>query len=413
MNEIYFDVGANHGDQFLNLVTSNPNVKVFAFEPTPELQNIIEYKIQNLPNYELIKAAVSDYEGVSEFNVAGQSDWGCSSLLKFSKKSETEWIGRDDFKVTQKINVNVIRLDNFIEKNNIKSIDYLHIDTQGSDLNVLKGLGDKIKIVKRGVMEAASKKDILYENQNTVEECIQFLEKNNFLIEKVESNDQFDNEMNIFFRKKEIAFFLSGRIISVNPEKSLINIQKVKEKYDPIFFISLNKEVDDITFTNLVKEKLNIEENQFSSTFTNVPSEMFTFYKMPETSAVNTYSQFKHNNECIKMIDKYQEENNMKFDTIVKYRMDIDNLNDDVIEIITTEKNTCYIPEGQDWRNGINDQIAYGDFDTMFKYCNLVNNIRNLCQSGVIFHPETLLLNHIQREEINIKRFYFDYRLIK
>lgn len=411
MKKVYFDVGANNGNQFLNLSANDPNVEVFAFEPTPELQIIIESKVKNLPNYKLIKAAVSDYNGVSEFNVAGQSDWGSSSLLKFSKKSETDWPGRSDFKVTEKINVNVIRLDSFIEENNITSIDYLHIDTQGSDLNVLKGLGDKLKIVNGGVMEAATKKDILYDNQNTVEECIQFLESNNFLIEKLESNDQFNNEVNIHFRKKKIAVFFSGRINNKEPHKSLTNIKDIQKKYDPIFFISLNNEVDDITFTNLVVENLNIQEDQFKSTNTNTPDIMFTFYKDPSAIVKNSYSQFKHNNECMKMIELYQKKHNMKFDIVIKYRMDINNFNDNIIEIENPITNTCYIPEGQDW-GGINDQIAYGDFESMYKYCNVVNNIVNLCQSGVKFHPETLLLHHLEKEKLNIKRFKFNYTLL-
>jgi hypothetical protein len=212
---------------------------------------------------------------------------------------------------------------------------------------------------------------------------------------------------------KNIAIFLGGRLVSIRNDLGLSNLIRLKKIYNPTFFISLNKEVDDITFTTTVRDSLNVTDDRFVSFYTQTPSEMFTFNKMPETNTHNTYSQHKHNNECIKMIDNYQKKNNMKFDLIVKYRSDIDSVNGDVIQLDSPESNTCYIPEGADWRGGLNDQIAYGDFETMYKYCNLVNNIRNLCESGIVFHPETLLLNHIQREGINIKRFYFDYKLLK
>jgi FkbM family methyltransferase len=200
-----FDVGANNGSDSIEVAKKNPNLLVYGFEPTPELNSFIEsrLRLENIPNYNLVKCAVSDFEGTSIFNVAGQSDWGCSSLLEFSEESKTEWVGRTDFVVTQKIEVQVIRLDRFVEENHIDLIEYLHIDTQGSDLNVLKGLGEKLSIVRAGVMEAAAKENVLYNGQNTEEECIRFIYENGFLVERIESNDVHRNEVNIFFRNKK------------------------------------------------------------------------------------------------------------------------------------------------------------------------------------------------------------------
>jgi len=106
-----------------------------------------------------------------------------------------------DFKVTEEIEVDVISLGKFIEENAISCIDYLHIDTQGSDLNVLKGMGLYLNIVKQGVMEAGAKKDILYKGQNTQEECIEFLLSKGFKIDNILLNDVHANEVNIFFSK--------------------------------------------------------------------------------------------------------------------------------------------------------------------------------------------------------------------
>jgi FkbM family methyltransferase len=199
--KVVFDVGANNGSSSVPLAIANPNCLVFAFEPTPEMINVIESKIVGLNNYVIVPKAVSDYNGIAEFNVAGNSDWGCSSLLKFSKKSQTDWPGRTDFNVTYKLNVDVIRLDTFIEENNITKIDHLHIDTQGSDLNVMKGLGQYLNIVSEGTMEAGTSDDILYEGQNKLNDCIKFLLLNAFKVVDVNSNDVFCNEVNIVFKK--------------------------------------------------------------------------------------------------------------------------------------------------------------------------------------------------------------------
>lgn len=199
----WFDVGANSGYDSIPVANANPHLQVYGFEPTPEMISVIESKIQHISNYHIIKKAVSDFEGTATFNVAGQGDWGCSSLLEFSDKSKTEWPGRTDFNVTQKIQVDVIRLDKFIEENQIDEIDYIHIDTQGSDLKVLKGLGEKLSIVRAGVMEAAGKDHILYNEQNSEESSIKFLEENGFVVTGVHSNDDHRNEVNIHFEKKK------------------------------------------------------------------------------------------------------------------------------------------------------------------------------------------------------------------
>ncbi len=202
MKKIFFDVGANLGTSSIHIAISDPDTFVYAFEPTPELILYLKKQTLNLKNYTVVGKAVSDYDSKAVFNVAGQSDWGCSSLLEFSDKSKTEWPGRTDFVVTKQIQVDVIRLDNFIIENNIDVIDYFHCDTQGSDLDVLYGLGEKISIIKEGTIEAAAKQDILYKNQNTVMECIEFLKMNNFEVVSVISNDPEFNEANIHFKNK-------------------------------------------------------------------------------------------------------------------------------------------------------------------------------------------------------------------
>jgi len=200
-DKVFFDVGANNGFTSVPVAQNNGDVKVYAFEPTPEMIQEIERKTQGFNNYFLTKKAVSNYNGKATFRVAGHADWGCSSLLEFSDKSKTEWPGRTDLNVTHEIEVDVIRLDTFIKEHNITKIDYLHIDTQGSDLKVLEGLGDYINIVMEGAMEAAAKENILYNGQNTQQESIEFLQKNGFEVTGIQINDEYHNKVNIFFKR--------------------------------------------------------------------------------------------------------------------------------------------------------------------------------------------------------------------
>jgi len=199
------DVGANDGSWGITLAKRCPDVKVYGFEPTPRLCDRIRASIEDegVENYELIPKAVCDVEGTAQFNVAGVGDWGSSSLLDFSDNLEKTWPGRTDFQVTEAITVDMIRLDRFVEDNGIQRIDFLHCDTQGTDLRVLASLGRHLPIVCRGLIEAATSKSVaLYKNQHTLEDVVLFFLQHNLKIERLIPNDRFFNEVNVLFRPR-------------------------------------------------------------------------------------------------------------------------------------------------------------------------------------------------------------------
>ena len=197
---VYFDVGANDGSSMMHH-TSDPRNIVYGFEPTPRMIEIIKSKVSERSNYVIVPKAVADYEGKAKFTVSGQADWGCSSLNTFNDNLDRTWPGRTDFKATEVLEVDVIRLDNFVKENNITEIEYLHVDVQGSDLEVLFGLGEYLKIVKAGVIEMPTRHATkLYKDQKyIVTDALKFLMDNNFLILAIIPNDVFNNEVNIHF----------------------------------------------------------------------------------------------------------------------------------------------------------------------------------------------------------------------
>jgi len=165
---VIFDVGANDGLSFIDLPRIMPNVQIYAFEPTPELADKIREQFAVHTNYHLVETAIGEVEEITQFNVADKGDGGCSSLLGFSRHIRETWAGREDLVVTRKINVRVTRLDSFVIANSIAKIDFLHVDTQGTDLSVLRSLGRELNRVQSGVIEVPRSRDVmLYENQHT------------------------------------------------------------------------------------------------------------------------------------------------------------------------------------------------------------------------------------------------------
>jgi FkbM family methyltransferase len=200
----FFDVGAERGTDSLPIAKSNPDILFYVFEPNPYMVEHLKKESAGLSNYIIIPKAVSNYNGVSKFNINKYGPIGVSSLLEYSETARSNWRGFV-LNVDEQVDVEVITLDTFIEEYNIKKIDFFHCDTQGSDLNVLKGMGDYIHIIEQGQVEAAIKPESLYVNQNTYIETFRFLVDKGFEILGMKA-EASQRECNVHFRKYPLTF---------------------------------------------------------------------------------------------------------------------------------------------------------------------------------------------------------------
>lgn len=196
------DIGANDGKETWERASLGDAI-IYAFEPTWELltKYLWPMAYEN-PNIRVIPFAVDIENSFKKFNIAGHGDWGCSSLHEFSDDIHTKWSGRSDFHSTHSYLVPTITLYDFCTLYDIKEIDFIEIDAQGNDFNVLKSLGDKISIVKEGVVEASENVDLYKNVNNRVEEIRKFLLDNGFEIINENENDYLRAEVNIFFKRK-------------------------------------------------------------------------------------------------------------------------------------------------------------------------------------------------------------------
>jgi FkbM family methyltransferase len=200
------EVGAYDGSDSLNYHRNG--YTVYTFEPKKDLyQNLVE-KTKYLTNYTVIPKAVSLKNGVTTFNICKAG--GASSILPFRPEDELikTWTkNRTDIHYSGiSYDVETTRLDTFIEEYGLQetTIDFIHIDAQGVDLDCLKSLGHYIKNVKAGVVETVidkSKSIYIGQNDNTLENVAEFLTSNGFKISQVEGNDNTDCEFNVFFDK--------------------------------------------------------------------------------------------------------------------------------------------------------------------------------------------------------------------
>lgn len=203
----------------------------------------------------------------------------------------------------------------------------------------------------------------------------------------------------------KIAIFFSGRIKGY--EYTFPHLKSIIDKYNPVFFTSLNQESEN-EYTKTFCEKFNIKTDQINYEKTILPDSLKDVNS--GSHVLNTYSMFYHNYKAFCLIEKYQTSHNIHFDVVVKYRAEINSSN--VLKFNETENDKLYIPNGLDY-GGTNDQIAYGNFDVMKKYCELGNgNVETLhLEKKTRYHPETLLYYHIKSSNLSLIRPTFSYKL--
>ena len=195
---VVFEIGANLGNDTLYFLKKG--YEVYCFEPTPLLCEVLQKKYSHLKNFKLMPLAVDEKNDFANFNVAGYSDWGVSSLHELSENINDKYKGDYYFEFNEKITVPTIRLDTFMEIYNLnKKIDYIWIDAQGNDFNVIKSLGEKINYIQSGKCEAAQKVDV-YKSKNFKDDIIEYLSKYNFNVKSMDDRNQ-GMECDIHFTK--------------------------------------------------------------------------------------------------------------------------------------------------------------------------------------------------------------------
>tara|TARA_B100000963_G_C22623547_1_gene671182 strand:- start:2113 stop:2871 length:759 start_codon:yes stop_codon:yes gene_type:complete len=147
---VIFDVGSYHG-QFINEIgfINKKKLDIHFFEPVEDDYKILKSKLNKTNNYKFNQVAVSNKSGfmtfyqssiptISSFNPKKNFD----NFYIFSRYLIFKFMGykninlKDTFKT---IKVNTISISEYCNKNNIKKINILKLDTEGHDIECLLG----------------------------------------------------------------------------------------------------------------------------------------------------------------------------------------------------------------------------------------------------------------------------------
>lgn len=128
-----FDVGANRGAYSIELRSQFPDAKLFAFEPNPQTFELLCSRLQS-PNDHCYRFALGDrVESHAIYTYEHEPDSSHSSMYK------DVFIDIHNAKDVLSYEIPMVTLDGFCEALQIERIDFLKIDTEGYELNVLRG----------------------------------------------------------------------------------------------------------------------------------------------------------------------------------------------------------------------------------------------------------------------------------
>ena len=165
-DSILLDVGAYHGDFSKQMFLENNIQKAILFEPNKDNYNILQSNFADNTQVELIHSAVGDQNGDMPFYC--DSDRATGSVLAYHYSPE-------DIHKIKSQQVNLITLDHFVKQKALSDrISMIKIDTQGYDLNVLKGAKQTIKEHRPWIVAELIYVS-LYENQSDPHEIALWL----------------------------------------------------------------------------------------------------------------------------------------------------------------------------------------------------------------------------------------------
>ena len=144
---IFFDVGANIGDYAKELQQEFPNATIYAFEPNA---NTFEKTQNNLANL-----------GIYCFNLGmGNQDekkkiysYGSDKYSQHASLYKDVMLDLHKAQTLVEIEIEVTTIDSFCEDKSIEFIDFLKIDTEGNELEVLKGAIKLISENRVGIIQ--------------------------------------------------------------------------------------------------------------------------------------------------------------------------------------------------------------------------------------------------------------------
>jgi FkbM family methyltransferase len=163
----FLDIGANNGEYALDILKEFPTIKVLSIEANTACESDLKNK-----NLNYIIACPSDKKEVKIFYKTKLAETNTGNSLY----KENTHLYTDEHLITEEIQTDT--LDNILSGFKDITFDFVKLDTQGSELDILKGATNILNGVKIIICET----DIAKYNENCPkqEEIVEYLNSKSF-----------------------------------------------------------------------------------------------------------------------------------------------------------------------------------------------------------------------------------------
>lgn len=170
-NLVLFDIGACDFSTSIGLKNAFPNSTVYGFEP--DVDNLEQHaKVAKLNSINVVDIALSNTNGIIRFypsdsyNNHPHRASGSTRKPRVHENTSEGLYHKTLFFNTTGYNVNVSTLSDFCKINNISEVDFIHMDVQGAEFDVIRGMGEyRPRIIAAETCEFGT-----YETEGTVED---------------------------------------------------------------------------------------------------------------------------------------------------------------------------------------------------------------------------------------------------
>ena len=187
---VWIDVGAHEGESTMPYAAKDPSLLIYAFEPNLRAAS---RAMGRLRNYVVLPIAIAERDGSAtlQLNAYEQS----SSLLPPDRDGVDRWITEQHFEVVGTVVVPTMRLDTFMTEAGLRSIDFMKVDAQGLDLEVVRSAGERLNDIARVQLEATTVPYRQYEGAPDRSAIVDFMESKGFVLkrEEIQSHGQEAN----------------------------------------------------------------------------------------------------------------------------------------------------------------------------------------------------------------------------
>jgi len=196
---VLVDVGARGGIHSRWNVIGR-NIRVVGFEPDAEECRKLNEKSED--NHIYFPFALYDRDGMVDINI--MQNLACSSVYVPNSLLIQRFPIADDYKVTNRSRIECHRIDEILKLNNIQNVDFLKVDTQGSEMRILEGAKETLKSYVFGI-------DIeleflpLYKQQPLFSDVDEYLREYGFVL--------FDLNLARLKRKEYTKVYSKGQVL--------------------------------------------------------------------------------------------------------------------------------------------------------------------------------------------------------